>query len=265
MGSAATAMDVLYPAGSHRLAAPDGITVAALTDPETASGWLDTERPALVAVAAHAAAHGWSSHTARLSATLFQYLQGGHATDALAIHEHARHAARRADDPAAQAHALTSLGATYTQLGRYGPANEHLQQARALFRRTGDQVGEARTLINIGVVESQLGRNRSAATSYREALVLFRRAEHLAGEAHALNNLGEVEAHLGQSGLAVQHVQRSLMLFQRLGGRTGEAWTLQTLGDIETRLGRHRDAATTCGRPWPCTANSPTTPARPGR
>ncbi|WP_238162061.1 tetratricopeptide repeat protein [Micromonospora endolithica] len=242
--TATAAMDVLYPAGSHRKASSDAVTVAAPSDAETASGWLDTERPALVAVAAHTAAHGWPSHTARLSATLFQYLHGGHPTDALTIHEHARDAARRAGDPAGQAHALTSLGATHTQLGRYGPAIEHLQRARTLFRRTGDHIGEARTLINLGVVESRLGRNRPAANSYGQALALFRQAGHQAGEAHALNNLGEVEAQLGRYGLAAEHVRQSLVLFQQLGGRTGEAWTLNTLGDIEIRLGRHRAATT---------------------
>ncbi|MEU8328707.1 tetratricopeptide repeat protein [Micromonospora sp. NPDC048839] len=242
VATAAAAMDVLYPAGSHREAPSGGAPFAAPLDSDTARGWLDTERPTLVAVAAHTAAHGWPSHTTRLSASLFQYLHGGYPTDALAIHEHARTAARRAGDSAGQAHASTSLGATYAQLGRYGPATEYLQQGRSLFRRVGNQVGEARALVNLGVIESQLGRNRSAAASYGQALALFRQAGHHAGEAHALNNLGEVEAQLGQYGLAAEHVQRSLILFQQLGGRTGEAWTLNTLGDIEIRLGRHRAA-----------------------
>ncbi|MGC4812211.1 ATP-binding protein [Micromonospora sp. DT228] len=239
VATTAAAVGVLYPAGSHREPSSGGVRVSAPLDSDTARGWLDTERPALVAVAAHTAAHGWPSHTTRLSASLFPYLHGGYPTDALAIHEHARTAARRAGDPAGQGHASTSLGATYAQLGRYGPATEHLQQGRSLFRRVGDQVGEARALVNLGVIESQLGRNRSAAASYGQALTLFRQAGHQAGEAHALNNLGEVEAQLGQYGLAAKHVQRSLILFQRLGGRTGEAWTLNTLGDIEIRLGRH--------------------------
>ncbi|MET8040543.1 tetratricopeptide repeat protein [Micromonospora sp. NPDC005215] len=242
VATSAAAMDVLYPAGSRREASSGGVTVPTPLDSDTARGWLDTERPALVAVAAHTAAHGWHSHSTRLSASLFQYLHGGYPTDALAIHEHARSAARRAGDAAGEAHASTSLGATYAQLGRYGPATEHLQQGRTLFRRIGDHVGEARALVNIGVIESQLGRNRPAATSYGRALALFRQAGHQAGEAHALNNLGEVEAQLGQYALAARHAQRSLILFQRLGGRTGEAWTLNTLGDIEIRLGRHRAA-----------------------
>ncbi|MEU8210966.1 tetratricopeptide repeat protein [Micromonospora sp. NPDC049044] len=240
--TAAAATDVLYPAGSDRAASPGAVPLAAPLEPDAARDWLDTERPALVAVAAYTAAHGWSAHATRLSASLFQYLHGGYSTDALAIHEHARTAARRGGDPAGQAHASTSLGATYAQLGRYGPAIEHLQQGRTLFRQVGDQVGEARALVNLGVIESQLGRNRSAAASYGQALALFRRAGHQAGEAHALNNLGEVEAHLGQYGLATEHVQRSLTLFKRIGGRTGEAWTLNTLGDIEIRLGRHQAA-----------------------
>ncbi|WP_233219488.1 tetratricopeptide repeat protein [Micromonospora sp. RP3T] len=236
------AVDVLYPAGSHRRVPSNGGTVAAPADPDTARRWLDTERPTLVAVAAHAAAHGWPTHAAHLSAALFQYLHGGHPTDALVIHEHARHAACRAGDPVEQAHASTSLGATYTQLGRYASAAEHLQRARVLFRGTGDRVGEARALINLGVIESQLGRNRPAADNYRHALLLFRQAGHRAGEAHALNNLGEVEAQLGEYGPATKHVQQSLALFRQLGGRASEAWTLNTLGDVDIRRGRHAAA-----------------------
>ncbi|MFI2713948.1 tetratricopeptide repeat protein [Micromonospora sp. NPDC018662] len=239
VAGALAAVDVLYPAGSHRRVPSNGVTVAAPADPDTARRWLDTERPTLVAVAAHAAAHGWHSHPAYLSAALFQYLHGGHPTDALAIHEHARHAAHRAGDTVEQAHASTSLGATYTQLGRYGPAAEHLQRASTLFRQSGDHVGEARALINLGVIESQLGRNRAAADTYRHALALFRQAGHRAGEAHALNNLGEVEAQLGEYRSATEHVRQSLILFRQLGGRASEAWTLNTLGDIEIRLGRH--------------------------
>ena len=84
-------MDTLHPAEAHRRPriparpprCPD------LADPDTALAWLDTERPTLVAVAAHTAAHGWPTHTIRLSATLYRYLDGGYHTDALTIHSHA--------------------------------------------------------------------------------------------------------------------------------------------------------------------------------
>ena len=86
-------MDTLYPAEAHRRPPdPAGRARPApdLTDPDAALAWLDTERPTLVAVAAHTAAHGWPSHTTRLSATPCPATShGGHHTDALTVHGHA--------------------------------------------------------------------------------------------------------------------------------------------------------------------------------
>jgi tetratricopeptide (TPR) repeat protein len=242
--AAATAMDTLYPAETHRRPrVPEaGTPIPALTDPDSARTWLDTERPTLVAVAAHTATHGWPTHTARLSTILFRYLNGGYLTDALAVHGHARHAAHQVGDPNGQAHALASIGATEMQLGRYGPATHHLQRALTLFRQAGDRDGEARALTNLGVVEERLGHNRPAADHYARALALFQQTGHRAGEAHARNNLGDVEGRLGHNRAAAQHLQQALALFQQLGDRTSEAWTRNSLGEFDARLGRYEPA-----------------------
>jgi tetratricopeptide (TPR) repeat protein len=274
LATAAAAMDALYPAEAHRRPRipPPGTPVPALPDPDTARAWLDTERPTLVAVAIFTADNGWPAHTTRLSAILFRYLAGGHSAEALAVHGHAVHAAHRTGDPAAQAHALTGLGTTHMQMGRYGLAAEHLRQARDLFRRAGDGTGEARALTNLGVVEERLGhyrraadhharardlfrrtgdgtgeartyanlgvvdlrlrRYRSAADHYELALDLYRRADHREGEANALNGLGDAEGRLGRYGPAAEHQRQALALYRQLGNRTGEAWTLDSIGTL---------------------------------
>jgi len=64
-------MDTLFPAERHRrprIPRPD-TPVPPLPEP-AARQWLDGERPALVAAAAHTAAHGWPGHATRLAATL---------------------------------------------------------------------------------------------------------------------------------------------------------------------------------------------------
>jgi tetratricopeptide (TPR) repeat protein len=285
LATAAVAMDVLYPAETHRRPsiAPPGTPTPILTDPGTARTWLDNERPALVAVAGYTATHGWPTHTTRLSATLDRHLSGGHFTEALTIHGHANHAARHHGDPTAQAHALTGLGGTHLQMGRYRPAAEYLQQALALFRQagdpagqaraltnlgivevrlgragpaaqyheealhlyrqTGDPAGEARALNNLGIVEVRLGRHRSAAEHYDQALALCRQAGDRTGEANALNNLGDVQGRLGRNGPATTHLHQALTLFRQLGNRDGEAWTLDSLGTLHTRLGQPAKAA----------------------
>jgi tetratricopeptide (TPR) repeat protein len=245
LATAAAAMDILHPAEVHRrprIPAP-GTATPALTDPDTARAWLDAERATLVAVAAHTAVHGWPTHTTRLSTTLFRHLDGGHHTDALTIHGHARHAAQHIGDPTGQAHALTGLGAAHVQLGQYGPAVEHLQQALHLFRQAGDPAGQAGTLNNLGTIEARLGRYRPATDHYQHALTLFRQAGDQTGEAYALTSFGLVETMLGRYQSATEHHQRALTLFRQADDRTGEARALGGLGDIEVRLGRYGPAA----------------------
>ncbi|WP_410813429.1 ATP-binding protein [Micromonospora sp. 067-2] len=245
LATAAAAMDTLYPAEAERRPAvprPGG-PAPDLSEPDGARVWLDTERPTLVTVAAHTAGNGWATHAVRLSGVLFRYLDGGYPTDALTVHGHARDAARDLGDPNGQAHALAGLGATHTQLSRYGPAAEDLQEALHLFRQAGDQVGEARALINLGVVTERLGRTRLAAQHCAQALAMFRQAGHQAGEAHSLNNLGGVESRLGRHGPATDHLHQALTLFRQLGNPTSEAWTLTGLGEAELRRGRYGPAA----------------------
>jgi tetratricopeptide (TPR) repeat protein len=244
LATAAAAMDTLHPAETHRRPRipPPATPAPALTDPDTALTWLNTERPTLVAVIAHTASYGWPTHTTRLSTTLFRYLAGGHFTDALTVHTHALHAAQQAGDPAALARALNGLGLAHRELGRHGPAAEYLQQALDLFRQVGDPAGQARALNNLGTVEMPLGRYWPALNRYKRALAMYRQAGDLVGEAVALGNLGVVEKRLGRYQPAAEHHERALAIFRQAGHRTGEARALNALGDVEGWLDRYRPA-----------------------
>ena len=245
LATAGIAMDTLYPAEAHRrprIPLP-GKPSPDLTDPDAARAWLDTERPTLVAVAAHTATQGWPAHTARLSATLFPYLAGQHLTDALAVHGQALHAARHTGDPTEQAHALTGLGFVQALLSRYEPAAEHMREALHLFRQTGDPTDQARTLASLGAVEERLGHYRSATQHLQEALALCGNAGDRTGEAFALNCLGVVEACLGRYRTALDHHEQALALCRQGGDHTGEASALRGLGIVDVRLGHYRQAA----------------------
>jgi tetratricopeptide (TPR) repeat protein len=244
LATAAAAMDALHPAETHRrprVPAP-ATPVPALPDPDTARGWLDTERPTLVTMAAHTAAHGWPGHTTRLSITLYRYLNGGFHTDALAVHRHAHEAARHTADRTGQAHVLANLGATYYLLGRYGPAADHLRQALVLCRQTGDPLGQARALTNLGNIEGRQGRFQRSADMHEQTLPLYRQAGDRASEARALGNLGVAEVQLSRIGAAADHFAQALTLFRQTGDHAGEAWVLNILGDVEVRLGRYESA-----------------------
>ena len=287
LATAAAAMNTLHPAEAHRRPpiAPAVTPTPDLTDPGTAVAWLDTERHTLVAVAVHTAAHGWPSHTTRLSRILFRYLTGGYRTDALIVHTHAHHAALHSDDLAGQALALSDLGISYLYSEQHGPAADHLRRALEVFRRIDDSLGQARVLFNLALIEERSGRYeaavdylRQAMTGYRQAgdhvnagntlsslaislersgrsvealdasrqaLTLARELGNQHGEAYALDVLADIEMRSGRYGPAGDHLRQCLTLRRQLGNRTGEAGALDSLGMLHTRLGE-LDQATAC-------------------
>ncbi|HEX6345244.1 ATP-binding protein [Umezawaea sp.] len=250
LATASAAMDTLFPAEAHHRprVAPPATPAPDLSDPDAARDWLDTERPILVAVAAHSAHHGWPTHATRLSATLFRYFTGGHFADAVAVHGHARHAARITDDPTAQAAALTNLGVAHLQMGGHGSAADCFARALPLFQQTGDRVGQARAVHNLGIVEQRLGRHESAREHYEQALELCGLTGDRTGEAGALNGLGMVEFRLGHHEPSAEHHARALALFREVGDRIGEANSLLNLGDVEVALDRFDAAAEHLGQ-----------------
>jgi DNA-binding SARP family transcriptional activator len=134
-----------------------------LADPAEARAWLEAEQANLVAAAVYAAANGSPGHATRLSATLGRYLEnGGHFAEAFTLQSHARDAARRAGDRAAEATALNSLGLVAWWRGQYEQAAGHLQHALALRREAGDQSGQAYVLANLGIVVGQQGQYERA-------------------------------------------------------------------------------------------------------
>jgi tetratricopeptide (TPR) repeat protein/transcriptional regulator with XRE-family HTH domain len=283
--AAATAMDALFPAERHARPSVRGQNIPAppVASPALARTWLDAERAGLVDVAAHTARNGWLGHATGLAATLFRYLDsGGHFPDALAVHGHARYAARLAGDRTAeatalislglvrywqgsgqqaadfyqqalalfceagdqpgQARAMNSLGLVDLQHGPYQRARGHFQAALALHRAAGDRLGEARALDNLGFAESQQGQYQEASDLLQQAVALYREVGHQMGEARALGNLGLVDLHQGHYQQARARMERTLALCHEAGDRIGEARALSGLGEVDRRQGRHQQA-----------------------
>jgi tetratricopeptide (TPR) repeat protein len=285
LATAAAAMDVLVPAERSRrpVLRPPPTSIPPMTGAAEARTWLDAERATLVSVAVHTAARGWHSHTTRLSAIVCRYVEtGGHYTDAVTIHSHARRAARESGDRVAEAHALNHLGyiegrrgryplaAGYLELslalfgeagdrcgaararsnlaaalwrqGRYPAAAAHLEQALAVFRQIGDQIGEARALNGLGLVDWQRGCYPQAAGHFQQALALFRIVGDHSNEAHALGNLGMTAGRLHQGEQAARCLRQALARFSEIGDRSGAASVLTDLGCVACQQGRYREA-----------------------
>jgi DNA-binding SARP family transcriptional activator/tetratricopeptide (TPR) repeat protein len=238
--TAAAAMDTLFPGERHRRPhiPPTETPAPQVTDAAVALAWLDAERSTLVAVAVHAAAHGWPGHATRLAATLFRYLDsGGHYLEAVTIHSQARLAARQLGERTAEAEALTSLGVLDLRQGSHTQAAAHLHQSLVLFRETGDRSGEVRALGNLGILNLQLGHYGQATSYLRQVLTLFQQAGDQAGEARALASLTMIDYQLGRYEQATIHIHRTLALFRRASDRTGEAHALASLGEVNLRQG----------------------------
>jgi tetratricopeptide (TPR) repeat protein/transcriptional regulator with XRE-family HTH domain len=238
--TAATAMDILYPAGRHRRPPLSGSAspVPPLAGPAAARDWLVAERAALVAVARHTAAYGWPGHATRLAATLCDYLQSsGHFLEAITISGHALGAARRAGDRAAEATALTQIGAIYWEQSRLQQASDHYRQALALFRAEGDRAGEAQALAGIGASETGLGRYEQAGRHQQEAAAIYQDIGDRGGQAREIGNLGRIRLRQGHHQEAASYYLQSLDLFREAGDRSGEAIALGRLGTVDLRLG----------------------------
>ena len=240
LATAAAAVDLLYPAEAHRRPKipPPATPTPPLADPDAALAWLNTERPALVAVASRAAAHGWPAHAIKLSPILYRYLAGGSDTDALTIHSHASLAAKQLGDLAGQAQALIGLGVTHGQLGRWEQAAEHHRQALALYQQAGDLTGQGRALGNVGSANHRLGRYQQAADYFEQARALFERSGDRIGLAQALDSLSRAELRLGRYQQAAEHAEQAVGVHRAAGDQQGEAEALSALGDVLLDTGK---------------------------
>jgi tetratricopeptide (TPR) repeat protein len=268
LAAAAAAMDRLYPAERHRRPSVDPPTssLPPLDHAPAARAWLDRERPALTAVAEHAAGHGRPGHAVALAATLFRYLDtSGYATDALAMHTLASDAASTRGDASAEGQALINLGSVCWRMGRHDEAATHLERALDLFQYVGDHTGQARALDHRGMLYWRQGRYSPAIDHFQQALILFGEVGDQAGAAYVVDHLGLAYRRLGRYDLAAEHfhqaldrfrqvgnrvgegyalnhigMQQALALFRQLGDRGGEAYALDDLGTVRGRQGRHR-------------------------
>jgi len=244
--TASVAINTLYPADLQerpRILRP-AVSGPPLTTPATALRWLDDQRASLVAVAGHAAAHGWARHIDALAATLRRYLNvGGYCAEALTIHGHARRAARQAGDRAAEGRALMALGVTHVQQGLCEEATTFLEQALEVFTDTKDRAGQARALYDLGLAAYYRGRYQDAVGHLVRALAIFRDEGNQNSQGSVLMLLGGCDERRGRNAQAANHHRQALALYRAAGNRTGEGNALGNLGLVEERLGHYARAA----------------------
>ncbi|HXM54426.1 MAG TPA: tetratricopeptide repeat protein [Candidatus Dormibacteraeota bacterium] len=244
----------LLPSGAGRLAAPGGGNTTGgrrFADAAEALGWLEAERPNLLAAVAQAAADALSGGaslpselTGQLAAALYAFFEmRSYWHDQAQVNQTALHVARHAEDPAGQALALNDLGMALDRLGRYEEGSACLLESLAISRQRGDRRGEATSLFHLGLGQVWRGRYEEAMAGLREALALFRETDDGSGQADALRTIASIHGRLGQFAEATGHLDESLAISRRLGDRLSEAAALTNLGIVHRHLGRLEEAA----------------------
>ncbi|WP_051468809.1 AfsR/SARP family transcriptional regulator [Actinomadura oligospora] len=236
----AVATALLSPAERrHDSADPD----SSFTGPDHALAWLDTERSNLLAVAAHAAAHGRPGHVRDLSADLARYLnsRAGH-TEALALHTAAWAAAWRHNDPVSAGHALYDLGRVYFFMACYEKAVEHLELALDIARHIGDRIGQSRALTGIGYALWRHGRHDEALTYLGRASDIAERLDDRIVLGYTECALGGVHGDAGRHAEAARHLERALAITDETGDQITRSNALGLLGRACERLGHHAEA-----------------------
>ena len=170
----------------------------------------------------------------------------GHWDQAIALHQTALAAARRADDRPGQARALMLLSDSYITTGD-SAAGAAAEQALALFHDLGDRLGLADALNGLGVVHRLAGHYPAAATCYQQALDLFRDLGNQHGQSDALCNLSHLYCLTGNYLAARAYAEQVLELAREACRRRRPSLRTELSrpgAEAHRRLrGRHRQSA----------------------
>ena len=245
--AAAVAMDVAYPYERDRRPRipTSGTPAPALDGPAGAMAWLDTELPTLLAVARHAADHGWPDHTVHLSGTLHRHLRGrAHYALAETLHHMALTVARATGNGLAEATALVSLGNTHRQQGRIAQATDHYERALAIAVASGDRTAEMWTLTALGHAQRLQGRYADAAEHFTRAGQIARDIGNRGAELDAVGGLGWLRRQQGHVTEAIEAFTQARQLARETANRSGELDALTGLGWLHRQQGHNEPAAT---------------------
>lgn len=272
---------------SSRLLAPlppaeDGVVPLRFDADTEALGWLDLERPGLLAAVHQAAEHGLDTAAAQLAGRMWTYLDIRDALDeAMAVQTVALAAAERTGDPWLVAAAANQLGTGIGRSGRLHEALGYFERAAAMFEAAGNTAGQSAVYTNLGLAYTllgefeesvrvlneglriaaedgagsrpsllnnlamgltELGRYDEAVAAAAEAVELHRRERLRRDEAYALDTLGSAYRGQGSLDKAIEAGEASAELHRELGNRPSEAIALTNLGRAQRDDGRYDEA-----------------------
>jgi DNA-binding SARP family transcriptional activator/Flp pilus assembly protein TadD len=214
---------------------------------ETALQWCETERDNLVAATRQAAElHedliAWQLPQILLS---FFYLRK-HRVDWLVTHQIGLDAARRLNDPFAEAWMFSGLGIAYQEIGQFDEALAQHRSGLARWQQVADKQGESVSLANLGVTFLGLGHPSHAMEYCRRALAIARQIADPRCEVFALVCLGLIYRHLKHYPEALDCSRQALRVGYAIGDLYRQAWCLNSLGTLHRCLGHFDEAVDSC-------------------
>ncbi|TFE37107.1 tetratricopeptide repeat protein [Streptomyces sp. ICN441] len=212
------------------------------TDP--AAAWLDTEQAVLTAAVETAAVHGCDTHTWQLAWAIGHHLDRNARWHDLQATQHlAMEAAKRLQDPHAQAHVHQSLARAATCLSRVDEARGHMERAVELFAAAGETIACAESHRQLSWVAEQQGDLEAALFHAQRSL-----AGHREADAPGLRTVAALNAVSWCHILLGQH-QQALALCQEALARpeihdrpylAADIW--DSTGLVQHHLGRNTEA-----------------------
>ena len=150
--------------------------------------------------------------------------------------------ASAAQDSAAHAGALYSIGAGFYLAGGLDSAKSYLDDALRVARAIGDNRTIGNALGTLASVSKDRGELKDAAALYERALAIRPRSGDTRGTAADRNNLGLIALALGDLDAARDAFERALALNREHGRDRATALNLTNLGDIASIRGDYAEA-----------------------
>ena len=244
-------MDGTSAADAHLRALAGAPVPTKFTSREDALAWLDDERPNLIAAVTTAVDTSRDQVAMRLPLMLSVYLEWRRwFDDRLTVLTVSRNYARRHKNQANEAAALTDLGLTLREMGRFEEAIGVLQDAGVIYRETGDRRVEALTLNNLGLALQDMGRFEEAISVLQDAKAAFRETGDRHDQGVVLTSFGAALRGVGRFEEAIGVHQDAAAIYRETGDRHREGVALNNLGlalrdmgRLEEAISAHQDAA----------------------
>ncbi|MER7694173.1 cyclophane-containing RiPP biosynthesis TPR protein HaaT [Streptomyces sp. NPDC097610] len=214
--------------------------IPAVESRTAALGWLENERPNVLACIREANGLALHDLVIRLAAAMAPFLrQAGPWDQAVGLHRTAAEAARHTGDQRALAGALTELGVVRRFMAAYPEATEALNEAVTQYEAAGDRRGKADALNQAGIVWYLTADNDAGARAQTEALALYRELGDRHGQANSLADLGMVRRQTSRFDASIEAQSEALSIYRELGDRYGEANSLRDLGIVHCLMGEY--------------------------